>query len=159
MLHQPNIITNNCHCFFICPVKRNKFCCFHVTQGKPSVIQICSFVLFTGGLDLSSSAPAPVTVQNNSFLANTNQSSNFLVDELLNCEPVTNSKLKHSFFKKYILLLGDEYQCHLFFKQRNALLHRKVCWYMLLDRKIKCVSAHSLTVGRIESAPCLHVRK
>ena len=121
-------------------------------------------MLFTGGLDLSSSAPAPVAVQNNSFLVNTNQSSNFLVDNLLNCEPVTNSKLKHSFFKKYIHLLGNEYKCFFYFyffppPQRNALFHRKVCWYLLLDKKIKCVSTHSLTVGRIESAPCPHVRK
>jgi len=95
---------------FLCvQSKRNTFSCFHVTHIKASVMQICSFVLFTGGLDLSSSAPAPVAVQNNSFLVNTNQSSNFLVDDLLNCEPVMNSKLKRSFFKKYIHLLGNEY--------------------------------------------------
>lgn len=45
-----------------------------------------------GGLDLGNTTPAAVVVQNNNnILFNTNQSSNFLVDGLLNSEPVINS--------------------------------------------------------------------
>jgi hypothetical protein len=53
-------------------------------------------------LDLSSITPAPVALQNNnSILLNTNQSSNFLVDGLLNSEPVINREFK----KKLIVVM------------------------------------------------------
>lgn len=64
----------------------------HQTEtSKPASTDNQDLLDLLGGLDLSSITPAPVALQNNSsILLNTNQSSNFLVDGLLNSEPVIN---------------------------------------------------------------------
>ncbi|KDR11247.1 AP-1 complex subunit gamma-1 isoform X2 [Zootermopsis nevadensis] len=60
--------------------------------SKPASTDNQDLLDLLGGLDLNSSAPVPVAVQNNNnILHNTNQSSNFLVDGLLNNEPVTKN--------------------------------------------------------------------
>ncbi|GFG37089.1 hypothetical protein Cfor_05758 [Coptotermes formosanus] len=63
----------------------------HTEPSKPTSTDNQNLLVLLGGLDLSSPAPAPVGVQNNSILFSTNQSSNFLVDDLLNSEPVRNN--------------------------------------------------------------------
>ncbi|PNF30357.1 AP-1 complex subunit gamma-1 [Cryptotermes secundus] len=59
--------------------------------SKPASTDNQDLLDLLGGLDLNSITSAPVAPQNNSnILLNTNQSSNFLVDGLLNSEPVIN---------------------------------------------------------------------
>ncbi|KAJ4431745.1 hypothetical protein ANN_20349 [Periplaneta americana] len=62
-------------------------------SSKPASTDNQDLLDLLGGLDLSTSNPAPVTTiqNNNNILFNTNQSSNFLVDGLLNSDPVVNS--------------------------------------------------------------------
>lgn len=63
----------------------------HTETSKPISTDNQNLLVLLGGLDLSSPAPAPIAVQNNSILLSTNQSSNFLMDDLLNSEPVRNN--------------------------------------------------------------------